>query len=79
MFPYAKNPLFPWIQVESVEVALLSNADKLYSLSFSPLVQKRKKDEPFLVFPSFEWREKIACLLQTAVAPLWVPDGLKLA
>ena len=78
LFPYAKNPLFPWIRVESVEVALLPNADKLYGLPFSPLVQKGKKDEPFPVFPSFEWREKIACLLQTAVAPRWVPDGLKL-
>ena len=77
-FPYCLNTLFPWMKAEIKEIAILPNADKLYGLPFYPLIHKGRREEAFPVFPTFEWREKVAMLLQTAVSPRLVPDGLKL-
>ena len=77
-FPYAKNPLFPWMRIDSAEVSILPNADKLYGLPFVPFLLKGTKDEQFPAFSSFDFRQKIASLLQSGLAPRIVPDALKL-
>ena len=77
-FPYAKNVLFPGLQLVSRNISMLPSAKMDYGLPFLPFVQKGS-DAPFPQVSSFAIRTAMTALLQTGVTPKMSKDASYLA
>ena len=77
-FPYAKNALFPGLQLVSRNISMLPSAKADYGLPFLPFVQKGS-DAPFPPVSSFAIRTAMTTLIQTGVTPKMSKDASYLA
>lgn len=77
-FPYARNPVFPGLQLVSKNITMLPNSPYDYGLPFLPFILKGS-DAPFPGTSSFALRSAMAALLQTGTAPKMSKDGSYLA